>query len=178
MDLNKVAAGENLPNDINVIIEVPMGSDPIKYEFDKDSGAIVVDRFLSTAMFYPCNYGFIPHTLSGDGDPVDVLVVGNHPITPGAVIRCRPVGVLKMEDEKGEDEKVLAVPHTKLTKFYDNVEDYNDLPESLINQIAHFFERYKDLEKGKFVKISGWEGKETAERMISEGSSRANQKAA
>ncbi len=173
MNLDKISAGKNLPNDINVIIEVPMNSMPVKYEFDKDAGAIFVDRFLSTAMYYPCNYGFVPHTLSGDGDPVDVLVVGQLPVIPGSIIRARPIGVLKMEDEKGEDEKILAVPHTKLTKVYDDVKEYTDLPKITIDQIAHFFERYKDLEEGKFVKISGWASKSDAEKMIQDGFERA-----
>jgi inorganic pyrophosphatase len=173
MNLDKLSAGKNAPSDINVVVEVPAGSSPVKYEFDKDSNFVFVDRFLSTAMFYPCNYGFVPNTLSGDGDPVDVLVVANLPVVPGSVIRCRPVGVLKMEDEKGEDEKILAVPHSKLTKFYDNVEEYTDLPESLIKQISHFFERYKDLEEGKFVKVQGWANKAEAEKMIEDGIKRA-----
>jgi inorganic pyrophosphatase len=178
MDISKLNAGKNPPSDINVVIEVPMNSSPVKYEFDKDSGFVFVDRFLSTAMFYPCNYGFIPHTLSGDGDPVDVLVVADFPVVPGSVIRCRPVGVLKMEDEKGEDEKILAVPHGKLTKTYENIEEYSDLPKALTSQIAHFFERYKDLEEGKFVKVQGWEGKSAAENMIEEGVKRAKNDAA
>ena len=173
MDLSKISSGKNPPSDINVVIEVPMNSNPVKYEYDKDSGFIMVDRFLSTAMYYPCNYGFIPHTLSGDGDPVDVLVVGEFPVVPGSVIRCRPVGVLQMEDEKGEDEKILAVPHSKLTKTYDNIKEYTDLPESLTKQIGHFFERYKDLEEGKFVKIQGWKDSAAAEKMISDGVDRA-----
>jgi inorganic pyrophosphatase len=173
MDLSKISAGKTPPTDINVVIEVPMNSSPVKYEFDKDSGAVMVDRFLATAMFYPCNYGFVPHTLSGDGDPVDVLVVCQYPVAPGSVIRCRPIGVLKMKDEKGEDEKVLAVPHSKLTTYYDKINDYKDLPELLINQISHFFESYKALEKGKWVKVEGWKGKKEAEKMISEGVKRA-----
>ncbi len=173
MDLKQIGSGKNPPSDINVVIEVPMNSSPVKYEFDKDAGAVLVDRFLSSAMFYPCNYGFVPNTLSGDSDPVDVLVISQYPVVPGAVIRCRPIGVLKMEDEKGEDEKVLAVPHSKLTTYYDKITDYKDLPQVFLDQIGHFFERYKDLEKGKWVKVSGWEGKETAEKMISEGVKRA-----
>lgn len=174
MDINKIPAGSNPPSDINVIIEVPMGSDPVKYELDKESGAVFVDRFLHTAMFYPCNYGFIPQTLSDDGDPVDVLVVGNHPVTPGSVLRSRPVGVLLMEDEKGHDEKILAVPHEKLHPYYEGVKSYTELPEILINQIAHFFEHYKDLEEGKWVKITGWEGPEVAEAKIKEGLARVS----
>jgi len=168
MDISKISIGKDAPNDINVIIEVPMNSDPVKYEFDKDAGAIIVDRFLSTAMFYPCNYGFIPHTLSDDGDPADVLVVSQYPVTPGSVIRCRPIGVLMMEDEAGGDEKILAVPVSKLTKYYDNINDYSDLPEILLSQISHFFERYKDLEKGKWVKISGWKNADDAKKIIEE----------
>lgn len=173
MNIDKISIGKDAPRDVNVVIEVPMGSAPVKYELCKDSGTVFVDRFLSTAMFYPCNYGFIPHTLSGDGDPVDVLVVSNYAVVPSSVMRCRPIGVLKMEDEKGEDEKVLAVPHDKLTTFYKDVKEYSDLPEVLIEQISHFFERYKDLEKGKFVKITGWEGSATACKMIEEGIARA-----
>jgi inorganic pyrophosphatase len=166
MDISKIAIGKNPPKEVNVIIEVPLGSDPIKYEIDKESGAVFVDRFLQTAMFYPCNYGFIPQTLSDDGDPADVLVVGRHPIHPGAVVAARPVGVLIMEDESGMDEKILAVPTTKMDPFYSNIESYKDLPEILINQISHFFEHYKDLEKNKWVKVVGWKGREEAEEII------------
>jgi len=166
MDISKIAIGKNSPNDVNVIIEVPLGSDPIKYEVDKDSGALVVDRFLQTAMFYPCNYGFIPHTLSDDGDPADVLVIGLHPVQPGAVMSVRPVGVLLMEDEAGMDEKILAVPSSKLQPFYDNVQNIEDVPQVLRSQISHFFEHYKDLEKNKWVKVIGWEGKEKAQELI------------
>lgn len=178
MNIDKIPLGKNAPKEVNVIIEVPMISDPIKYEIDKDSGALFVDRFLQTPMHYPCNYGFIPHTLSDDGDPADVLVVGKLPIFPGAVIATRPIGVLIMEDESGQDEKILAVPTSKLDPFYDNVKDYNDLPEVLINQIKHFFEHYKDLEKGKWVKVVGWEGREKAEELISTAINNANKKAA
>lgn len=153
-----------------------MGSNPVKYELDKDSGALFVDRFLTTAMYYPCNYGFIPHTLSGDGDPADVLVVGSLPVVPNAVIKARPIGVLMMEDESGQDEKILAVPVTKLDPFYENIHSYEDLPEIFCKQISHFFEHYKDLEKGKWVKILGWEGKEKAEQLINEASERALKK--
>lgn len=173
MDLTKIPAGNSVPSDINVVIEVPMGADPIKYEVDKESGAVFVDRFLHTPMFYPCNYGFIPQTLSDDGDPVDVLVVATHAIQPGAVIRARPVGVLLMADEKGEDEKILAVPHDKVLPYYSNVKSYEDLPEILIEQIGHFFEHYKDLEKGKWVKVTGWAGVDKAEEMIKDGVARA-----
>ncbi|WP_341502004.1 inorganic diphosphatase [Gallaecimonas sp. GXIMD4217] len=156
MSLNDVPAGKNIPDEINVIIEIPANASPIKYEVDKDSGAIFVDRFMATPMFYPCNYGYVNNTLSLDGDPVDVLVPTPYPLIPGAVIRCRPVGVLKMTDESGEDAKVVAVPVSKLTKIYDDVNDVQDLPELLKNQITHFFERYKELEPGKWVKVEGW----------------------
>ena len=167
MDMSKVPVGENPPTDINVIIEVPLGGEPIKYEMDKNSGAMFVDRFLYTAMRYPCNYGFVPHTLSDDGDPTDVLVVGNRALMPGSVIRARPVGVLMMEDEAGFDEKIVAVPHGKLTKYYDNIQSYEDLPQILLDRISHFFEHYKDLEKEKWVKIVDWEGREKAGELIS-----------
>ena len=143
MDVSKISRGENPPVDINVIIEVPANS-AVKYELDKDSGAVVVDRILFTPMFYPCNYGFMPNTLSDDGDPVDVLVVGRHELAPGSVIRCVPVGVLMMEDEKGGDEKIVAVPHKKIDAQYDGITSYTDLPQNLVDQIGHFFERYKD----------------------------------
>jgi len=173
MDISKISVGKNAPWDVNVIIEVPMGSEPIKYEMDKDSGALFVDRFLHTAMYYPCNYGFIPHTLSGDGDPADVLVVGRRPVMPGCVIAVRPIGVLLMEDESGEDEKILAVPQSRLHPFFNEVQSYKDLPEILIQQIAHFFEHYKDLESNKWVKITGWKGPEEAAAMITQAVERA-----
>lgn len=169
MDINKIGAGKNAPEEVNVVIEVPMGSDPVKYEFDKDAGAIMVDRFVQTAMFYPCNYGFVPCTLSKDGDPVDVLVIANNPIIPGAVIKARPIGVLMMEDESGMDEKVLAVPTTKLDPYFANIKSYEDLPEVLVNRIKHFFENYKALEKGKWVKVAGWEDEVAAKKVILEG---------
>ena len=169
MDISKIAIGVNAPWDINVIIEVPMGSEPIKYEMDKASGAIFVDRFLHTAMTYPCNYGFVPHTLSGDGDPCDVLVVGRRPLMPGCVLGVRPVGVLIMEDEAGRDEKILAVPATRLHPFYNDVKSYTDLPEIMREQIAHFFQHYKDLEKNKWVKVIGWENADRAAEIILEG---------
>jgi len=169
MNMDKILAGENPPSDINVIVEVPLGGEPIKYEMDKASGAMMVDRFLYTAMRYPCNYGFIPHTLSDDGDPTDVLVVGNRALMPGCVVRARPVGVLMMEDEAGIDEKIIAVPHHKLTRYYDNIKDYTDLPEILQERITHFFEHYKDLEPNKWVKILGLEGREKAEDLIAAG---------
>lgn len=169
MDINKIGAGKNAPEEVNVVIEVPMGSDPVKYEFDKEAGAIMVDRFVQTAMFYPCNYGFVPCTLSKDGDPVDVLVIANNPIIPGAVIKARPIGVLMMEDESGMDEKVLAVPTTKLDPYFANIKSYKDLPEVFVNRIKHFFENYKALEKGKWVKVAGWEDEVAAKKVILEG---------
>jgi len=159
-----------------VIVEVPMGSEPVKYEMDKPSGALFVDRFLHTAMFYPCNYGFVPHTLSNDGDPADVLVVGTVPVAVGAVIRSRPIGVLIMEDESGEDEKILAVPVDDLHPYYSNVTSYRQLPEILQEQIAHFFGHYKDLEKEKWVRIDRWGEAEEATRLIMEAVARAGRK--
>ncbi|PQA88060.1 inorganic diphosphatase [Hyphococcus luteus] len=169
MDLSKIKPGVNPPKDINVVIEVPLGGEPIKYEIDKPSGAMFVDRFLYTSTRYPCNYGFVPQTLADDGDPVDVMVVGNRPLVPGAVVGARPVGVLLMEDEAGMDEKILAVPSPRLTGYYDKIETYEDLPEILIERIRHFFEHYKDLEPDKWVKIVGWRGREEAEKLIMEG---------
>ncbi len=166
MSLNKVPSGKNVPDEINVIIEIPAHADPIKYEVDKDSGAIFVDRFMATCMHYPCNYGYVPHTLSEDGDPVDVLVPTPFPLLAGSVIRCRPVGVLKMSDESGVDAKLIAVPVTKLTPIYKDVETTEDLPELLRNQIQHFFEHYKDLEPGKWVKVDAWDGAEAAKQEI------------
>lgn len=156
MSLHLVPSGKNLPEDIYVIIEIPANSNPVKYEIDKDSGVLFVDRFLSTSMFYPCNYGYINHTLSLDGDPIDVLVPTPYPLQPGSVIRCRPVGILKMKDQAHEDAKLVAVPHSKLTKEYSLIKDVSDLPELLRAQIAHFFEHYKNLETGKSVKVHGW----------------------
>ena len=175
MDLSKVTPGDNPPEEINVIIEVPLGGDPIKYEIDKFSGAMFVDLFLYTSMRYPTNYGFIPHTLSGDGDPVDVLCVGRRPLIPGCVLRVRPIGVLLMEDNSGEDEKILAVPTQKLTGYYDKVHEYTDLPDIQVQQIEHFFAHYKDLEPGKWVKINGWRDAATAKQMILAGLERAKQ---
>ncbi len=168
MDINKIPAGENPPWDINVLIEVPMGSEAIKYEMDKESGALYVDRFLHTAMQYPCNYGFVPHTLSGDGDPADVLVVGRRPLMPGCVLAVRPVGVLLMEDESGQDEKILAVPQTRLHPFFSDVRSYRDLPPILTQQISHFFQHYKDLEANKWVKILGWKDADEAAKLVME----------
>lgn len=166
MSLNDVSPGQSLPDDINVIIEIPRYGDPIKYEVDKDSGALFVDRLMSTAMHYPCNYGYINKTLSDDGDPVDVLVIAPFPLVTGSVVRCRPLGMLKMEDEAGEDAKIIAVPVDKLSKFYTKWQDYRDVQQELLDKIEHFFEHYKDLEKGKWVKIEGWVGKEEAKREI------------
>jgi inorganic pyrophosphatase len=176
MDLTKIPAGKNPPHDINVVIEIPLGGAPIKYEVEKESGAMFVDRFLHTAMYYPANYGFVPHTLSDDGDPVDVLVVSTIGVTVGAVMRSRPIGVLMMEDESGQDEKILAVPHSKLHPFYDNVQTYTDLPAILLKQIEHFFAHYKDLEPGKWVKITGWGNADEAARLIQEGLDKATEK--
>ncbi len=156
MNLDKIPTGFRPPWDVNVVIEIPLGSEPVKYEVDPDSGAIFVDRFLHTAMFYPCNYGFIPHTLADDGDPVDVLVVAPVRVIPGSVIRCRPIGMLVMRDEEGRDEKVLAVPVDKLHPFYKDVPSYKQLPAILLDQIVHFFTHYKDLEPGKWVKLENW----------------------
>ncbi len=166
MDISKIPAGENPPEDINVVIEVPQHADPVKYELDKASGALFVDRFMHTAMHYPCNYGFVPNTLSEDGDPVDVLVVTKFPLIPGCVVPCRPVGVLKMEDEKGEDAKLLAVPVSSVKPVYDDVKGPEDMPKFLLDQIEHFFEHYKDLESGKWVKVRGWEGADAAREEI------------
>lgn len=172
MDISKISPGSNPPDDLNVIIEVPLGGEPIKYEIDKDSGAMFVDRFLYTSMRYPCNYGFVPHTLSLDGDPLDVMVVGQRALVPGAVVRVRPVGVLLMEDDGGVDEKVIAVPHQKLTRFYEKVHNYTDLPEILVDRIVHFFTHYKDMEPEKWVKVQGIEGVEKARELISEALAR------
>ena len=166
MSLDKVSPGRDVPHDINVIIEIPSHSDPVKYEVDKDTGALFVDRFMSTAMFYPCNYGYIPHTLSEDGDPVDVLVVTPLPLISGSVIRCRPLGVLNMSDEAGVDAKLIAVPVDKLSVLYKDCKSTDDLPPSLLAQIAHFFEHYKDLESGKWVKVEGWAGVDEAKAEI------------
>ena len=173
MNLDAIAIGHNPPEDVNAIIEVPIGGEPIKYEMDKAAGTLVVDRFLHTPMRYPGNYGFVPHTLSEDGDPIDVLVANTRPIVPGAVINVRPVGVLKMQDEAGGDEKILAVPVPKLTKRYADVMNYTDLPEITTQQIRHFFEHYKDLEPGKWVKVLGWGDAAEAKKMIAEAIVRA-----
>lgn len=166
MNFDKIKSGKDIPNEINVVIEIPAHGAPVKYEFDKESGALVVDRFMNTAMFYPCNYGFVPHTLSEDGDPVDVLVVTPVPLVSGAVIACRPVGMLQMRDEAGEDAKVLAVPAAKLHTQYSAVQEPDDLPKELLGQIEHFFEHYKKLEPNKWVKIGGWLGAAEAKAEI------------
>lgn len=170
MDIAKVSAGKNPPWEVNVIIEVAAGSgSPVKYEMDKHSGALVVDRFLHTPMFYPYHYGFIPHTLSDDGDPMDVLVYATQPLVPGCVIAVRPIGALVMDDEAGQDEKILAVPVPKLYPAYSNIQSYKDLPEIVLQQIQHFFEHYKDLEKNKWVKVTGWKDANDAAAMIETG---------
>jgi len=156
MRLEAIKVGENPPHDINVIVEVPIGGEPVKYEMDKDAGTLVVDRILYTSMRYPGNYGFVPHTLSDDGDPIDILIANQRPIIPGAVINCRAIGVLHMTDEAGRDEKILAVPTSKVSAMYDKINNYRDLPPLLLRQIEHFFQRYKDLEDGKWVTIDGW----------------------
>ena len=173
MDLSRIPIGKDAPRDINVVIEIPLGGVPIKYEVDKESGAMFVDRFLHTAMHYPVNYGFVPHTLSNDGDPVDVMVVSQIGVTVGAVLRSRPIGVLLMEDESGKDEKILAVPHSKLHPYYDEVQSYKDLPTILLQQIEHFFAHYKDLEPGKWVKVTGWGDRAEALLMIRQSIERA-----
>ena len=173
MRIDAIPIGNNPPDDVNVIIEVPIGGEPIKYEMDKAAGTLVVDRFLHTPMRYPGNYGFVPHTLSDDGDPIDVLVANTRPIVPGAVINVRPIGALKMEDESGGDEKIIAVPMPKLTKRYAGITNYTDLPEITLQQIQHFFEHYKDLEPGKWVKLIEWRDAAEARRLISEAIERA-----
>ncbi|MET0431136.1 MAG: inorganic diphosphatase [Hyphomicrobium sp.] len=173
MRLDAILPGKNPPDDINVVIEVPVGGEPIKYEMDKASGALIVDRFLYTPMRYPGNYGFVPHTLSADGDPIDVLVCNTRAIFPGAVINCRPVGVLVMEDDGGGDEKIIAVPSSKLTKRYEGVKTYTDLPQISIEQIEHFFAHYKDLEPGKWVKIDHWGHADEARGLIVQALERA-----
>ena len=173
MDLSKIPTGANPPYDVNAIIEIPQGGEPVKYEIDKESGALFVDRFLHTAMFYPGNYGFIPHTLADDGDPMDIMVVGQTPVVPGAIIRARPIGCLMMTDEAGGDEKVLVVPVDALHPFYTGVSSYRDLPAVMLEQIGHFFQHYKDLEKGKWVTIVRWVDTADAEHIIQEGIARA-----
>jgi len=172
MRIEAIKIGNNPPDDVNVIVEVPIGGEPIKYELDKAAGTLVVDRFLHTPMRYPGNYGFVPHTLSSDGDPIDVLVANTRPIVPGAVINVRPVGVLKMQDEAGGDEKVIAVPVPRLTKRYAHIANYTDMPEITLQQIRHFFEHYKDLEPGKWVKVLGWGDATEAKVLIAEAIAR------
>ena len=176
MRIEHIPIGRNPPDDLNVIVEVGVGGEPIKYEMDKASGTLFVDRFLYTPMRYPGNYGFVPHTLSDDGDPIDVLIANTRPIAPGAVMNCRPVGVLLMEDDGGHDEKIIAVPGSKLTKRYDGVKDIGDLPQITLDQIRHFFEHYKDLEPGKWVKVKGWGDAAMARRLIQEAVERAKTK--
>jgi inorganic pyrophosphatase len=173
MRIDAISIGKAPPHEVNVIIEVAVGGEPIKYEMDKEAGTLVVDRFLYTAMRYPGNYGFIPHTLSDDGDPCDVLVANTRAIVPGAVMACRPVGVLFMEDEAGGDEKIIAVPTSKLTQRYDKIKNYSDLPDITLQQIQHFFEHYKDLEPGKWVKVTRWGDAQEAFKLIEEGIARA-----
>ena len=169
MQLDQVSIGADPPYEVNVIIEVPIGGEPIKYEMDKEAGTLFVDRFLHTSMRYPGTYGFVPHTLSGDGDPIDVLVCNTRALVPGCVINVRPIGVLVMEDNAGQDEKVIAVPSPKLTLRYENVTEYTQLPDITRDQVQHFFEHYKDLEPGKWVKVSGWEGPEAARDEVRSG---------
>ena len=177
MGLLNVEAGSKLPDEFNVIIEIPMTADPVKYEVDKETGALLVDRFMTTAMHYPCNYGFVPKTLSDDGDPVDVLVLAPFPVVPGAVVRCRAVAMLQMEDEAGGDAKVLAVPVAKLLPNYAHVQSLKDIPELDLQRIQHFFEHYKDLEKGKWVKVKGWEDADAARREVEQSFQRYQQSA-
>jgi inorganic pyrophosphatase len=167
MNLDRVSSGKNIPDEINVIIEIPSNADPVKYEVDKETGAMFVDRIMRTAMHYPANYGYIPHTLSDDGDPCDVMVPTAFPLIPGSVIRCRPVAVLKMTDESGDDAKVVAVPLDDITNRWSHVNTLEDMPSELMERIAHFFEHYKDLDEGKWVRVKGWEGVEAAKTEIS-----------
>ncbi|MFZ9500005.1 MAG: inorganic diphosphatase [Beijerinckiaceae bacterium] len=176
MRLEAIPVGNDPPHEVNVVIEVPIGGEPIKYEMDKEAGALIVDRFLYTAMRYPGNYGFIPHTLSADGDPCDVIIANTRAIIPGAVMSCRVVGVLLMEDEAGGDEKIIAVPSTKLTRRYEKVQNYSDLPSITLEQIEHFFSHYKDLEQGKWVKVTGWGDAAHARRLVAESIARAKAK--
>jgi inorganic pyrophosphatase len=176
MNIDSLSIGKDVPNDFNVVIEIPANAPGIKFELDKDSGAVLVDRFMATPMHYPCDYGFVPHTLSDDGDPCDVLVVAPYPLSPGVVVRCRPLGVLMMEDEAGMDAKILAVPVPKLTSMYDDVKTHEDMPPLLLKQISHFFEHYKDLEKGKWVKVKGWKGIDAAKKEITDSVERFNSK--
>ncbi|WP_455479545.1 inorganic diphosphatase [Bartonella sp. B23] len=174
MNIQEIPIGKNPPEDINVIVEVSVGGQPIKYEMDKKSGALFVDRVLQTSMVYPGNYGFVPHTLSDDGDPIDVLICNTRPLIPGCVINVCPIGVLIMEDDGGKDEKIIAVPTQKITQRYTNIHDYTDLPKIVLKQIEHFFEHYKDLEPGKWVKIEGWRNKDCACDLIKKAIERSN----
>ncbi|MBC7780698.1 MAG: inorganic diphosphatase [Proteobacteria bacterium] len=174
MNLDRVTSGRDLPEEFNVIIEIPMNADPVKYEVDKDTGAMFVDRFMSTSMRYPCNYGYVPHTLCGDGDPVDVLVLSPYPLISGVVVRCRPVGMLRMTDEAGEDTKLLAVPIDKVCNLYTSVHSPADVMPMILAQLAHFFEHYKDLEPNKWVRVEGWEGPDEARAEILSGVARYN----
>jgi inorganic pyrophosphatase len=176
MRIEAIPVGKNPPEEVNVIIEVPVGGEPIKYEMDKESGTLFVDRFLYTPMRYPGNYGFVPHTLSEDGDPIDVLIANTRPLVPGCVMSCRPVGVLVMADEKGRDEKIVAVPSAHITRRWENVHDFSDLPQITRDQINHFFEHYKDLEPGKWVKVENWGDAGRAKQMIVEAIERAKGK--
>ncbi len=173
MRIDAISIGDNPPEDVNVIIEVPLGGQPIKYELDKEAGTLVVDRFLYTPMSYPGNYGFVPHTLSEDGDPIDVLVCNTRPLVPGCLINARPIGVLIMEDNAGQDEKIIAVPSHRLTKKYDHITEFSDMPEITRLQVEHFFEHYKDLEPGKWVKIGDWHGADEAKKLVSQSINRA-----
>jgi len=173
MRIDKISAGEHPPEDINVIIEVPVGGQPVKYEMDKDAGTLFVDRYLHTPMSYPCNYGFMPHTLSEDGDPIDVMIIGHTTLVPGCVVRARPIGVLLMEDESGLDEKILSVPHHKLSPLYDDIKEYGDVAQPQLLRIKHFFEHYKDLEPNKWVKVTGWHDSDKARQLILESLERA-----
>ncbi|NNE04336.1 MAG: inorganic diphosphatase [Xanthomonadales bacterium] len=174
MRIDAIAIGNNPPEDVNVIIEVPVGGHPIKYEMDKEAGTLVVDRFLYTPMSYPGNYGFVPHTLSEDGDPIDVLICNTRQLVPGCVINVRPVGVLVMEDNAGQDEKIIAVPGSSTTQRYDNIHEFSDLPSITLKQVEHFFEHYKDLEPGKWVRIGDWHGASEARSMITAAIARAS----
>ncbi len=175
MNIDRIPAGKDMPNDFNVIIEISANAAPIKFELDKDSGALFVDRFMGTSMAYPANYGFVPQTLSDDGDPVDVLVVTPFPLPPSSVVRCRALGMIKMEDEAGIDAKLVAVPVEKLCPMYKHIEKLEDLSQLLRDQMVHFFEHYKDLEKGKWVKITGWDGVDAAKKELVDGIARAQQ---
>jgi inorganic pyrophosphatase len=173
MDLSKISVGRNPPTDVNVVIEIPAGGLPVKYEMDKESGALFVDRFLHTAMFYPGNYGFVPHTLSEDGDPIDMLVISSVPVMPAAVVRARPVGALIIEDQSGRDEKIVAVPTDDLNPYHSGVRNYTDLPSILCQQIEHFFQHYKDLEPRKWTRVGDWVDAAGAEKLILEAIARA-----